>query len=63
MEYNLENVQKDIEQIRTMLSTLEKQLNPELHTVKTVEKVQTLFSHITKQVELGNQIELIIRRL
>ena len=63
MDYDLTSIRDDLERIKSVLVNLEKQLTPELHTVKTTEEANNLFSHLTKMVELGNPIELIIRRL
>jgi len=63
MDYDLTSIRDDLERIKSILVNLEKQLTPELHTVKATEEANNLFSHLTKMVELGNPIELIIRRL
>jgi hypothetical protein len=61
--YILGSVRQDLEDIKNRISEIEKQLRSELYTVSKPQEAEELFNRLTKIVESGTGIELIVRRL
>ena len=64
MEYTLENIRTDLEQIKLLLLKMEQIMEPPaLETIHDSEEAYHLFSHLTKVVDEGHSLELIIRKV
>ena len=61
--YTLGSVRQDLEDIKIRIGEIEKQLRSELYTVKKPQEAGELFNRLTKMVQGGTGIELIVRRL
>jgi hypothetical protein len=64
MEYTLENIRTDLEQIKLLLLKMEQIMEPPaLETIHDSEEAHNLFSRLTKVVDEGHSLELIIRKV
>ena len=64
MEYTLENIRTDLEQIKLLLLKMEQIMEPPaLETLHDSEEASRLFSRLTKVVDEGHSLELIIRKV
>ena len=58
-----ENQKALLLEIKDSLARIEKQLSPELYTVRTADEMNELFQRLQEYVKSGNQVELIIRKV
>jgi sugar-specific transcriptional regulator TrmB len=61
--YTLGSVHQDLEDIKNRIGEIEKQPRFELYTVSKPQEAEELFERLTKMVQSGTGVELIVRRL
>ena len=58
-----ENQKALLLEIKDTLARIEKQLSPELYTLRTSDEITQLFQHLREYIKSGNQVELIVRKV
>lgn len=56
-------LEQDIERIKSTLYRIERQMNPELYTIRTVGEANRLFKRLLNSIKDGQSLELIIRKI